>query len=62
MDISDGSHVPAETVAEAIQMIKELEDFMESGEIMTTEKYEWCIMRRAELYDELSILRNKCSS
>ena len=61
MDISDGSYVPAETVGEAIEMIKELEDFMESGE-MTTEKYEWCVMRRAELYDELSILRNKCSS
>lgn len=57
MDISDGTTVLPETVDEAYEMIKELEDFMEDD--MRMEQLEWCKMRRAELYDQLSVLRNK---
>lgn len=57
MDISDETTVLPETVEEAYEMIKELEDFMEDD--MRMEQLEWCKMRRAELYDQLSVLRNK---
>jgi hypothetical protein len=57
MDISDGTTVIPETVDEALEMIKELEDFMEHE--MCMDEVEWCKMRRAELYDQLSVLQNK---
>lgn len=46
---------PAESIEEALEMIQEIKKFMKNRKL-SKEKREWCLMRIAELCDEIRVL------
>ena len=52
---SEEMYFPADSIEEALEMIKEIEDLMKF-EKLDKERREWCLMRIAELQDEIIVM------
>lgn len=48
-------YFPADSIEEALEMIKEIEDLIKYGNL-DRERTEWCLMKIAELQDEIRIM------
>lgn len=52
---SEEMYFPADSIEEALEMIKEIEDLMKFQKL-DKERREWCLMRIAELQDEIRVM------
>jgi len=52
---SEEMYFPADSIEEALEMIKEIEDLMKYRKL-DRESREWCLMRIAELHDEIRVM------